>query len=92
VEEILKVMTEPLPIKLSPLAPQLTKLFQKEKEPSATESPAKLKNGELSKWPMLFIRHRRRHRRQKYQLLKALALPKLKPPKPKVPNRNRRRF
>jgi hypothetical protein len=43
VEEILKVMTEPLPIKLSPLAPQLTKLFQKEKEPSATESPAKLK-------------------------------------------------
>jgi hypothetical protein len=43
VEEILKVMTEPLPIKLSPLAPQLTKLFQKEKEPSSTESPAKLK-------------------------------------------------
>jgi hypothetical protein len=43
VEEILKVMTEPLPIKLSQLAPQLTKLFQKEKEPSATESPAKLK-------------------------------------------------
>jgi hypothetical protein len=43
VEEILKVMTEPLPIKLSPLAPQLTKFFQKEKEPSATESLAKLK-------------------------------------------------
>jgi hypothetical protein len=43
VEEILKVMTEPLPIKLSPLAPQLTKFFQKKKEPSATESPAKLK-------------------------------------------------
>jgi hypothetical protein len=46
VEEILKVMPEPLPIKLSPLAPQLTKLFQKEKEPSATESPAKLKKME----------------------------------------------
>jgi hypothetical protein len=43
VEEILKVMTEPLPIKLSLLAPELTKFFQKEKEPSATESPAKLK-------------------------------------------------
>jgi hypothetical protein len=43
VEEILKVMTEPLPIKLSPLAPQLTMFFQKKKEPSATESPAKLK-------------------------------------------------
>ena len=43
VEEILKVMTEPLPIKLSPLAPELTKFFQKEKEPLATESPAKPK-------------------------------------------------
>jgi hypothetical protein len=43
VEEILKVMTEPLPIKLSPLAPELTKFFQKEKEPSAIESPAKPK-------------------------------------------------
>jgi hypothetical protein len=85
VEEILKVMTEPLPIKLSLLAPQLTKLFQKEKEPSAMKSPAKLKNGELSKWPMLFIRHHRRHRCQKYQLLKALALPKSQPLEPKVP-------
>jgi hypothetical protein len=27
VEEILKVMTEPLPVKLSPLAPELTKFF-----------------------------------------------------------------
>jgi hypothetical protein len=43
VEEILKVMTEPLPIKLSPLTPELTKFFQKEKEPSATESPTKPK-------------------------------------------------
>jgi hypothetical protein len=43
VEEILKVMTEPLPTKLRPLAPELTKFFQKEKEPSATESPAKPK-------------------------------------------------
>jgi hypothetical protein len=37
VEEILKVMTESLPIKLSPLGPHLTKLFQKEKEPSITK-------------------------------------------------------
>ena len=36
-------MTEPLPIKLSPLAPELTKFFQKDKEASATESPAKPK-------------------------------------------------
>jgi hypothetical protein len=43
VEEILKVMTEPLPIRLSPLAPELMKFFQKDKEASATESPAKPK-------------------------------------------------
>jgi hypothetical protein len=39
VEEILKVMTESLPVKLSPLGPHLTKLFQKEKEPSAAKKP-----------------------------------------------------
>jgi hypothetical protein len=38
VEEILKVMTESLPIKLSPLGPHLTKLFQKEKEPAKTKA------------------------------------------------------
>jgi hypothetical protein len=43
VEEILKVMTEPLPLKLSPLAPELTKFFQKDKEASTAESPAKPK-------------------------------------------------
>jgi hypothetical protein len=37
VEEILKVMTESLLIKLSPLGPHLTKLLQKEKEPSAAK-------------------------------------------------------
>jgi hypothetical protein len=40
VEEILKVMTESLPIKISPLGPHLTKLFQKEKEPSITKKAA----------------------------------------------------
>jgi hypothetical protein len=39
VEEILKVMTESLPVKLSPLGPNLTKLFQKEKEPSVAKKP-----------------------------------------------------
>jgi hypothetical protein len=43
VEEILKVMTESLPVRLSPLAPELTKFFQKDKEASAAESPAKPK-------------------------------------------------
>jgi hypothetical protein len=38
VEEILKVMTESLPIKLSPLGPHLTKLFQKEKELAKTKA------------------------------------------------------
>jgi hypothetical protein len=36
----LKVMTESLPVKLSLLAPELTKFFQKDKETSAVESPA----------------------------------------------------
>jgi hypothetical protein len=51
VEEILKVMTEPLPIKLSPLAPELTKFFQKEKELNLRQQKVLLsrKNGELSK-------------------------------------------
>jgi hypothetical protein len=39
VEEILKVMTETLPVKLSPLGLHLTKLFQKEKEPAKTKAP-----------------------------------------------------
>jgi hypothetical protein len=47
VEEILKVMTESLPIKLSPLGPHLTKLFQKEKEPSPTKKVTGPKNEEL---------------------------------------------
>jgi hypothetical protein len=43
VEEILKVMTEYLPVKLSPLGPHLTKLFQKEKEPAKTKKAARPK-------------------------------------------------
>jgi hypothetical protein len=39
VEEILKVMTESLPLKLSPLGPQLMKLLQK-KEPAEIKKPA----------------------------------------------------
>jgi hypothetical protein len=36
-------MTESLPVKLSPLAPELIKFFQKDKKASAAESPAKPK-------------------------------------------------
>jgi hypothetical protein len=44
VEEILKIMTESLPIKLlSPLGPELTKLFRKKGEPSATKKADGLK-------------------------------------------------
>jgi hypothetical protein len=43
VEEILKVMTESLPVKLSQLGPQLTKFFQKEKEPEKTKKTTKTK-------------------------------------------------
>jgi hypothetical protein len=40
VEEILKVMTKSLPIKLSPLGSHLTKLLQKKREPSAAKKSA----------------------------------------------------
>jgi hypothetical protein len=43
VEEILKVMTESLPNKLSPLGPELMKLLQKKKEPSVAKKPAEPK-------------------------------------------------
>jgi hypothetical protein len=43
VEEILKVMTESLPVKLSPLGPHLTKLFQKDKEPAKMKKAARPK-------------------------------------------------
>jgi hypothetical protein len=43
VEEILKVMIESLPVKLSLLGPQLTKLFQKEKEPVKSREAVKAK-------------------------------------------------
>jgi hypothetical protein len=43
VAEILKVITESLPIKLCPLAPHLTKLFQKKKEPSIAKKAVGLK-------------------------------------------------
>jgi hypothetical protein len=44
VAEILKVMTESLPIKpLSPLGPELTKFFQNKEEPSATKKADGLK-------------------------------------------------
>jgi hypothetical protein len=39
IEEILKVMTETLHVKLSPLGLHLTKLFHKEKEPIKTKAP-----------------------------------------------------
>jgi hypothetical protein len=42
-EEILKVMTESLPNKLSLLGPELMKLLQKKKEPSIAEKPAEPK-------------------------------------------------
>ena len=48
VEEILKVMTKSLPIKLlSPLGPHFTKLLQKKEEPSAAKKVVGLKGEEL---------------------------------------------
>jgi hypothetical protein len=39
-EEILKVIIESLPLKLSPLGPQLMKLLQKKEEPATIKKPA----------------------------------------------------
>jgi hypothetical protein len=65
VEEIIKVMTESLLIKLlSPLEPQLTKLLQKKDEPSATKKAAGPKNGGLLQLCKL---SRKRHRRPQCQ-------------------------
>jgi hypothetical protein len=50
VEEILKVMTKSLPIKLSPLGPHLTKVLQKEKEPSIAKKLAGSK-----KWRIIHV-------------------------------------
>jgi hypothetical protein len=50
VEEILKVMTESLPVKLIPLGPHFTKLFQKEKEPSVAKKP-----DEPKKWRIIHV-------------------------------------
>jgi hypothetical protein len=50
VEEILKVMTESLPIKLlSPLGPELTKLFQKKEEPLAAKKADGLKKRRIGR-------------------------------------------
>jgi hypothetical protein len=40
VEEMLKVMTESLPLKLSPIGQQLMKLLQKKEDPTAIKKPA----------------------------------------------------
>jgi hypothetical protein len=66
VEEILKVMTESLPIKLlSPLGPQLTKLLQKKDEPSAPKKVVGPKSEGLSLLCKLLRKRHRRPQRQK---------------------------
>jgi hypothetical protein len=61
VEEILKVMTESLPVKLlSPLRPQLTKLLLKKDEPSA----AKKAVGRKSKGLLLLCKQLKKHHRR----------------------------
>jgi hypothetical protein len=65
VKEILKVMTESLPIKLSPLGPSLTKLLQKKKEPSATKKSAGPKRWRIITVLKLLKKHHRRPQRQR---------------------------
>jgi hypothetical protein len=86
-EEILKVMTESLPNKLSPLGPELMKLLQK-KEPSAAEKPAEPKKRRIILSLRLLKKHRRQPQRRNQQqpklLLPKLLLPKLQQPKPQI--------
>jgi hypothetical protein len=88
VEEILKVMSESLPNKLSPLGPELMKLLQKKKEPSVAEKPAEPKNKELLPSLRLLKKHRCRPQRRRQQqpklLLPKLLLPKLEQSKPQI--------
>jgi hypothetical protein len=66
VEEILKVMTESLPIKLlSPLGPQLMKLLQKKDEPSAAKKAVGPKSEGLLLLCKLLRKRHRRPQRQK---------------------------
>jgi hypothetical protein len=64
VEEILKVMTESLPLNLSPLGPQLMKLLQKKEEPATIKKPAKKGEGLLLLLMLLKKRHRRLQRQK----------------------------
>jgi hypothetical protein len=77
VEKILKVMTESLPLKLSPLGLELMKLLQKKEEPAAIKKPAEKGEG-LLPLLMLLKKRRRRLQRQKHQL------PKVRRPKPQI--------
>jgi hypothetical protein len=88
VEEILKVMTESLPLKLSPLGPQLMKLLQKKEEPTAIKKPAEKGEGLLPLLMLLKRRHRR-PRCQKHRLPKTLQLLRLPPLKLQLPKLRR---
>jgi hypothetical protein len=87
VEEILKVMTKSLPLKLSPLGPQLMKLLQKE-EPAAIKKPAEKGEGSLL-FLMLLKKCYRLPWRQKHRLPKIPQQPRLPPPKLLLPKLRR---
>jgi hypothetical protein len=89
VAEILKVMTESLPIKLSPLAPHLTKPFQKKNEPSIAKKAAGPKKRRIITVTEAIEEHRDQLRLQKHQLLRALQLSKLHLLKLQLPKLNR---
>jgi hypothetical protein len=87
-EEILKVMIESLPNKLSPLGPKLMKLLQKKKEPSVAEKPAEPKKRRIitvieaiEETPPSASAPK--HQQLKLLLLK-LLLPKLQQSKPQI--------
>jgi hypothetical protein len=87
-EEILKVMIESLPNKLSPLGPELMKLFRRRRSLQLPRSPLNQKSEELLLSLRLLKKHRHRPQRRKQQqpklLLPKLLLPKLQQPKPQI--------
>jgi hypothetical protein len=78
-------MTESLPVKISPLGPHLTKLFQKEKEPSAAKKPDEPKKRRIIHVVEVIEQTPPLASASKTPAVESSVLLKLHPPKPKVP-------
>jgi hypothetical protein len=78
-------MTESLPIKISPLGPHLTKLFQKEKESSAAKKPDEPKKWRIIRVVEVIEQTPPLASASKTLAIESSAAAEVHPPKPKVP-------